>query len=51
MICKFRLVWLMHIRIKIVLVKFDDVIEFCVKLMKTTTVTFEMLKSAYGKCV
>jgi hypothetical protein len=61
MIGKFQLVWLMHMRITIVLVKsvFRRVggikmeqraaIKFCVKLKKTATETFGMLKSAYGE--
>jgi hypothetical protein len=59
LMCKFQLVWLMHIGTTIVLVKLvfccieDFRIEqraafkFCVKLKKTATETFEMLKSVY----
>jgi hypothetical protein len=58
--CKFQLVWLMDMRIKIVLVKLvfpvegfkmeqGAVIKYRVKLKKTAIETFEMLKSAYGE--
>jgi hypothetical protein len=57
MMGKFQLVWLMRMRIAIVLVKFfrrveflkkeqRAAIKFCVKLKKTTTETFQMMKSA-----
>jgi hypothetical protein len=57
--CKFQLDWLEHMRITVVLVKLifrhiecfkmeqRAAIKFCVKLKKTATETFEMLKSAY----
>jgi transposase len=61
MMCKIQLVWLMHLRITVGLVKLDfrrvegfrieqrAVIKFCVKLKKTATETLEMLISAYGE--
>jgi hypothetical protein len=44
MMCKFQLVLLMHMRITFVLVKlvFSSCREFCVKLKKTATETFEI---------
>jgi hypothetical protein len=56
-----QLVWLMHMRITIVLVKLVFFVmskvskwnraelKFCEKLKKTATETFEMLKNAYGE--
>jgi hypothetical protein len=61
--CKFQLVWLMHMRITIVLVKLvfcriegfkmerRATIKLCVKLNKAATERFEMLRSAYDENV
>jgi hypothetical protein len=62
MMCKLQLVWLVHRRIIIVLVKLvffrrvegfkmerRAAIKFCAKLKKTAIETFEKLKSAYGE--
>jgi hypothetical protein len=56
-ICTFQLVWLMHMRITIVLVKFflsvrgvkmeqRAMIMFCVKVNKTATEAFEKVRAA-----
>jgi hypothetical protein len=61
LMCKFQLVWLMHMRITVLLVKLvfrriegfkmEQIvaIKFFVELKKRATETFEMLKNAYGE--
>jgi hypothetical protein len=59
--CKFKLPWVMHIKITIVVVKLvshrvegfkmeqKTAIKLCAKLNKTATETFEALRNAHGE--